>query len=367
MPAKKVDNDKITLKIHNPFESMKESDVMKQLSKKKPANPSKLLPIFGKEKNDGKDEDNISPLIKRMMVKKKYEYENQLRESKEKAQKKKKEAPKKRLPDVHVNFEDPDLLDITKVDTKKNNIPQRHLMKECFIPRFPRITIIAGPVKSGKTTFFHNLLKKPQFYGTSNEGLQPGENPRPYFDYVFLFTGSDDDMYNDLIADGLIQEQHIKFSPTPADIGAVMEAQRQMIEEKGLENAPRVMVVLEDLADDQQLIKSREFKALFTKPRQHNISTFMMTQYLRFAPPYCRRNATNLFIFGSDRASLEIIGEEFCPSKMTKKNFMDLVEYAQTPNEKCQFPFFNINKEAENKDEKFRQNLNIALVPKALE
>lgn len=363
MPAKK-DNDKITLNIRSPFETMKVSDVVKQLKKKPTEDKSKRMPIFIKE--ESKDDD-VSPLVKKMMPKKRHEYEDQLRESREKAQNKKKELPVKRLPDVHVNFEDPELLNITKVDTKKNNIPQRHLMKECFIPRFPRITIIAGPVKSGKTTFFHNLLKKPQFYGVSSEGLQPGEGPRPYFDYVFLFTGSDDDMYNDLVADGLIQEQHIKFNPTPEDIGLVMEAQRQQISQLGLEKAPRVMVVLEDLADNKPLLNSPEFKALFVKPRQHNISTVLMTQYLRFAPPYCRRNASNLFMFGSDRKSLEIIGDEYCPSKMTKKNFMDLVEYAQTPNEKYKFPFFTINKEADNKDEKFRQNLDIALVPKHLE
>ena len=91
-------------------------------------------------------------------------------------------------------------------------------------------------------------------------------------------------MYDDLIRDGLIKEQHVKFKPKASDIGEILQAQEDIIREKGLLNAPKVMVVLEDIADDLQLLRSPEFRTLFVKPRQHNIMTIMMSQYLRFIP-----------------------------------------------------------------------------------
>lgn len=340
-------NKQSELKLKNRFEHLKDEDIHKYVNK---GSNNHRIPIFGNNEESSAHKTVIGSRLSKQMQ----DPEEKLRES---LQHKKVPKKKKEFPKIEVNYDD---LEISKVDTNKNKIEQRHLMKENFIPKFPSIVIICGSVASGKTTFFHNLLKKPQFYGTSYEGIKEGEEPRPYFDYVFLFTGSDDDMYDDLISDGLIKEQHVKYNPKPEDIGLVLAAQRQTIQEKGLLKAPKVMIVLEDIADDLTLLRSPEFRTLFIKPRQHNIMTIIMAQYLRFIPAALRRQAHNLYLFGSDRKSVEIICDEYCPSDTKAKDFMKLIEVAQTPTEESPYPFFNINKRAK-KSEKFRKNLDTVL------
>lgn len=261
---------------------------------------------------------------------------------------------KDKFPVIKTDFND---LSIKPVETNKNKIFQRHMMQHNIIPRFSGVVILCGGIGSGKTTFLHNLLSRPEFYGISYEGIEEGKEPKPYFDYVFLFTGSDDDMYDQLINDGIIKEQHVKFSPKPEDIQRVIDIQAEMVKEKGLENAPKVLIILEDLVDDLKLMRSKALRTLFIKPRQHNFQVIIMAQYLRFIPAGLRRQAMNLILFGGDRKSTEIICEEFCPSSMNQKEFMKLIEQAQTPREDDKFPFLHINKRV-GKNERFRRNLN---------
>jgi hypothetical protein len=264
-----------------------------------------------------------------------------------------KKKEKDKMPVILTNFND---LTIQPVETNKNKIFQRHMMTHNIIPKFSGVAILCGGIGSGKTTFLHNLLSRPEFYGISYEGLEEGKEPKPYFDYTFLFTGSDDDMYDQLISDGIIKEEHVKFSPKPEDLQRVIDIQAEMVKEKGLEKAPKVLIILEDLVDDLKLMRSKALRTLFIKPRQHNFMVIIMAQYLRFIPAGLRRQAMNLILFGGDRKSTEIICDEFCPSTMKHNDFMKLIEQAQTPREGDMYPFLHINKRVKNCD-KFRRNL----------
>ena len=95
------------------------------------------------------------------------------------------------LPHIKCDFNN---MTIKPVETNKNRIFQRHLMKLNIIPKFSGVVILCGGIGSGKTTFLHNLLNRPEFYGISYEGIEEGKKPKPYFDHVFLMTGSDDDI-----------------------------------------------------------------------------------------------------------------------------------------------------------------------------
>lgn len=257
------------------------------------------------------------------------------------------------LPYITTNFGD---LKIKEVKTNKNSIKQRELMKQNIIGRFPSVQILCGGIGSGKTTFLHNLLTRPEFYGMSYEDVEDGQKPKKYFDEIFLFTGSDDDMYDQLIADKVLKEQHVKFAPRPEDIQMVIDVQMKGIKRDGLEKSPKVLIILEDLVDDLKLMRSKPMRSLFIRPRQMNMMVVMMAQYLRFIPAGLRRQAMNLFIFGGDRKSTEIICDEFCPSHMKHGDFMNMIEQAQEKREGDEYPFLHINKRC-GVPERFRRNL----------
>ena len=262
-----------------------------------------------------------------------------------------------KLPLINTNFND---LKIKPVETNKNKIPQRQMMKANIIPKFPGVIVLCGGIGSGKTTFLHNLLTRPEFYGKSYENVEVGKKPKQYFDEIFLFTGSDDDMYDQLISDKVLKEQHVKFSPKPEDIQLVIDTQMRGIKKKGLENSPKVLIILEDLVDDLKLMRSKAMRSLFIRPRQMNMEVCIMAQYLRFIPAGLRRQAMNLFIFGGDRKSTEIICEEFCPSHMKHADFMNLIEQAQQKRQGDEYPFLHINKRV-GVAERFRRNLDTIL------
>lgn len=277
--------------------------------------------------------------------------------------KKKHEHKKKKKHDDGINVDFGDLK-ITQIETDKNKIFQRYLMQHDLIPKHPGVSIFVGGVGSGKSTLCNNLLVKPQYYGKSLEGVKDGK-PKPYFDTIFLFTGSDDDLYQDLIDLGILEETHINYNPTAEHIKMILDAQRKTIDEKGLLEAPKTLVILEDIVDNQKLLRSDAFKSLFVKPRQHGLSVWLLSQYLKLIPKSCRLQAMNLFLFRQERTGQELLCEQYCPATMKKDEFMKVIEFATSPDEESPNPFLHINQRVKNKNEKFRRNLDrIILIDK---
>lgn len=249
------------------------------------------------------------------------------------------------------NFKD---LKITKIESNKNKIPQRLLMSKNVIPKHPNVSLFVGSISSGKTTLVANLLTKPQFYGPSTEG---SKTPKPFFDNVFLFTGSDDDMYDELLDNGVLKRKHIKFDPQPEDIQKVMDIQMATIKKDGYLKAPKVLIILEDIVDNKKLLNSQQFRSLFIKPRQFSFSVFLLSQYINLVPKGLRQQAINLFIFPQNRAGNDIIIDQFCPCMMDKNEFRGVISQCTEIRDGEPCPFMHINRRCKN-SERFRRNLN---------
>lgn len=264
-----------------------------------------------------------------------------------------KKKKSEKLPYITTNFGD---LRIKPVETNKNSIKQREMMKNNIIPVFPSVSVLCGMIKSGKSTLAHNFLTRPEFYGISYEGVEDGKKPKHYFDTIFLFAGSNDDMYDQLIEEKIIKKQHVKFNPQPSDIQRVIDTQTKGIERDGLLKSPKVLIILEDLVADKKLMNSTPMRELFIHPRQMNISVFVLSQYLRYVPAGLRAQAMNLFLFEGDRRSTEIICDEFCPAMLKHGDFMKLIEQAQEKREGDSHSFLHINK-CVGVSERYRRNL----------
>lgn len=329
------------------------------MSKSKLTNLKNLtgLSIFNKNKNKKQD----TKIDNENMIENDINDVSDINFGEEKTKKNESLKKKKRYDDnnIKVDFGD---LKISQVETNKNKIFQRFLMNHNVVSKHPGVSIFCGGVGSGKTTLIHNLLSKPQYYGKSLEGIKDNNGKKPYFDVVFLLTGSDDDMYQELIDMQLIDENHIKFDPEPEDIQHILDIQGKCIKEKGLLNSPKVLIILEDIVDKQKFIKSTPFRSLFIKPRQNGLSVWLLSQYLNLIPKSCRLQAMNLYLFKQERAGQEIICEQYCPAGLKKDQFLKLIEQATQPTEDEPNPFLHINQRVKDKNEKFRRNLDTIIL-----
>lgn len=218
-------------------------------------------------------------------------------------------------------------LEVLPTKTAKHQIYQRPLMKERIIPNHPSISVFSGSQGSGKSTLVLHLLKNKLMY-------------KKYFDAVFLLIGSDDDMYDSIIEndketpsrpilkakDAVIKANHVVKLPTPADIQLIIDNQKLAIEQaEDISKAPKILVIMDDLANNAALLRSPAFLQLFVAGRHLNSSTWFLSQYLNLVPKSARLQANFLFVFKSNRAEMEVLYGQFCPPDMNKKEFFDMV------------------------------------------
>ena len=245
-------------------------------------------------------------------------------------------------------------LKITKIDTKKSGIKQRPLADQGIIPRHPSVSIFNGAQGSGKTTLLINLLSRPEFYG--RKGRSKG-----YFDEIILFTNSDDDMYDELIAKKILKENLIKFNPSAEDIQHLITHQNAILKKtKNISKAPKILVIFEDIVSNQRLMRSKPFLECFVKPRHLNFSVWLLTQYLNIVPKSLRMQANHVFAFKGNKLENQILEDHFTPAGCCAKCFNKLIQDATAPEEGDKFPFLHISKRKP-VAQRFRRNLDTFL------
>jgi hypothetical protein len=255
-------------------------------------------------------------------------------------------------------------LKIKKIETSKHKIKQRKLMEHCVIPHHPSVSVMSGSQGGGKSTLVANLLTNPNMYGPSYEGMEkelkkhPDTPKRGYFDAIFLMIGSADDMYDKLIDDDIIKQNHVCHMPTSQDIQKVIDGQKDIIDRsKGdMKKVPKILFIFDDCVNDGALMRSKSFLELFVKGRHLNSSTWFLSQYLNLVTKSCRLQANYLFQFKSNRAEIQILCDQFCPPTCTKQEFADMIHEATVDDKENKNNFLLIVKRAP-EDQRFRKNL----------
>jgi hypothetical protein len=262
-------------------------------------------------------------------------------------------------------------LKIEKIETKKSQIFQRKHMVDNIIPNFPSIGILTGPAGSGKTTLLINLLTKPQFYGLSYEGVKvptvkdirkgkakKAVEPKMYFDHIILLMGSADDMYDDLIKDGIIDQ--VIHNPTSADIQNIITTQEELLAENdgNILKVPKLLIIGEDLMSNQRLLNSKPFADLSIKNRHLNATIWYMSQYINLVPKRIREQASHIFIFQCTAQCVKVLTEQFRDMHTSKLEFENMLAHATTIGENGERNFLYINKRSPHK---FRKNLDTHL------
>jgi hypothetical protein len=321
-PPKKLQTGRIEL--YDPFSHKKELLLTKQIDKTVKKQNKKFELSGSDSGSDSSSDDEFKPEIR--------------------------EIP--RRPPSNAKKEEPKFngFNIEYIPASKNDIPQRPAMKESIIPKHPFVCLVNGAIGSGKTNMLCNMLLNPSMYGRDKTG-------RPYWDSIFVFTNSHDEILEKLMDDGIIPKNNVKHVPTESDLKKVLKMQKEKVKasDGDFSRVPRLFFIFDDIIDSD-LIKSSSFKTLCIRNRHMNASVFCLGQYFNAWPKQMRMQATNLMIFSGNLAERELITDVFCPSNMNKKDFNDVVSFAWQPEEKNKFPFLHIaRKELPNK--RFRKSL----------
>ena len=257
--------------------------------------------------------------------------------------KRKQMLPKKEQPKF-------DGLKIIGLESTKNMTEQRQTMEANIIPKHPSINMVIGSIGSGKTVMLCNMLLNDKMYGKDRTG-------RPYWDEIFLFTNSTDDIMQKLIDDGVIPKEHVKHHPEERHLKAVIKKQKEKVKEADGDwgKVPRIFIILDDIIDCD-IVRCNTFKSLCSRPRQINCSVFVLSQYYFSLPKICRQNATNIFCFSGNVQDKEALGDTFTPPSLTKKEFYDILGFCWTKDEKYSHPFIHIDRR-QPETERFRKCL----------
>ena len=263
---------------------------------------------------------------------------------KEKGKKKEYKRPKE------LQGKNKDILKIVKYSTNKHKIKQRKLMEDNIIPQHASAVVFCGRSGSGKSNLLVNLAERPEFYGKTNK-----KNPKSgYFDLVFLFSPT---CHHDDLPQYLdIPESRMFDSNFEGPLKHIIKTQKGIIESKGLDKAPKLLVVFDDIISQKKFMNSEFFTQCYIQNRHIGISTWVCTQSFNKIPRVCRMQANNLFIFAGSGSETEILTAEFCPPHTSKKAFEGLIKHAT--NER--YNFLHINMRC-NPEERFRRNLDTVL------
>lgn len=222
-------------------------------------------------------------------------------------------SPAKRdAPDDVEDEKSPELdLKIRKLKTAKHKIKQRPLMERDVIPRHPSSVIFNGSSNSGKTTLLLNLLTRKEFL-------------KDYFDEIHLFapTGGSDDLFDMLKLD----EDHVHTDMKADDLEDIMDEQNEIVKEKGIEKAPKLLIIFEDVQGDAAFMRSKPFKRAFLANRHFGMSTWLCGQSFKLTPRNARLQANNIFYFKGSGSELECFAEEYTPPGMKARDFEALLQ-----------------------------------------
>ena len=239
------------------------------------------------------------------------------------------------------------MLKIKAFPTNKNSIKLRPLMEDCTIPKFPQSLLMVGSTSSGKTTLLLNLMTEDDMY-------------KGYFDFRFLFsvTAKLDDSFKKL----KIKKEHMFDNEEDMieNMEEIVAAQKRNVEDKGVANSPKILLIFEDATTNEKLLRNKTFKSLFTLGRHLNIMVIVMIHKYKALPRTQRLNSMNVIFFRASGDETDQIVDDFTPPGHTKKEFKAIVEFATSPDNKNKYNFLYICNKLPFKI-KFRKNFDMIM------
>ena len=214
---------------------------------------------------------------------------------------------------------------------KKDRVKLTKPMEELIIPGFNQgSTVIVGSVRSGKTCLVVNLMTRPEFY-------------KGYFDKENIWLFSPTATYDEMADSMDIQEEN-RISEDMIDrLAELISEQTGEVEDKGKGKARKLCLIFDDLSSCKKLQRSKVFEKIFTTNRHLNIMLICCVHKISALTRLCRLQCSHVIFFSAPYSECEILANEFCGQGLTKREMLELIKYATTPDENSSHPFLYIN------------------------
>lgn len=225
-------------------------------------------------------------------------------------------------------------LTVIPLKVNKDIFPKNNLQKQNLVPAHCSSMVFVGATGSGKSHLCGNLLLNKQMLGD-------------FFDIIYLFSPSPDETLIDNL--NLSKKHIIQLSDkeTIIKLTEIIEKQKVAVDNKGLEKAPKMLLIFEDLSSRKKLMDSQPFIDAFIYSRHISISTMSLIHKYKALNRICRLNCHHLFVFPVQQDEINQLVDDHSPPKLSKKEFVNLINYAFTKTEKHDHPFLYINKKAD--------------------
>lgn len=231
-------------------------------------------------------------------------------------------------------------LKISPLPTKAKNIKVPPLMEQIGL-KHPFSLACYGTTGSGKSVCILNILTQPHMYGE-------------YFDEIYLFsvTGNSDDSFDVLNLD----KKHIITTGMISKLKKILQKQKRIVESKGIDRAPKLCLIFEDLTANKKLMNSPDFLRSYVQNRHLSMSVLACCHKFNALIRTARLNSNHHIVFPCSESEMARIVDEHQPPELNRREFEDLIRYAFTPDEENQRPFLWIATKIPTKT-RFRRSL----------
>ena len=222
-----------------------------------------------------------------------------------------------------------DSVPIIKAPVIKNyNIKQS---KYDVVPKIPFKTVIYAPSNSGKTVMITNLIEhiyrgcfeRVYIFSPSITLDDSWLSTKKYLDSTINLSENEPSLYQPNFDESVVEE--------------IMTTQKKVIDHikqsKTSNKLFSILIVLDDVADDNNQRNSQALKSLFVKGRHSQISVILSSQKGSLLNPVCRVNADSLIVFKlRNYQDLDMLITELSALVGDKKEMLNIyktaVEYA---------------------------------------
>lgn len=214
-------------------------------------------------------------------------------------------------------------LKIEPVEVPDNDIKSPPMMDKVHLTH-PFSLAAFGGSGSGKTVFIVNLLTKKEMYGK-------------YFDEIYLYapTGKCDESFEYID----IPKERVVYKDFIPKLKLLLEKAQREVEQVGLSKVKKRCIVFEDLTSLRKLMNSSEFMQCFVMARHYGISVIASCHKFKALERCSRLNAKHFVIFPAPVTEIKALLEEHQPACLSKKEFVDMVQYCWKPEPDNPRPF----------------------------
>ena len=227
-------------------------------------------------------------------------------------------------------------LEIQPIKTQRDGVELLPIQKEGILPAMGTMVICAS-TGGGKSVMICNLLAKKNML-------------KGFYDRIVVFCLSPCPILEDTLK---LKKEDIIKEDKPELMRDILTKQKELIKTKGFKKAPKILLLLDDIAQSKTFLKSEVLTELFFASTHAKVSVWVATQSYTQLPRRIRINCHWMIIFnGVRRSELDRLADEYESPFLTKKEFYNMVKYATAE----PYSFLAINNTASDRTTQFRKN-----------